>query len=227
MRTVHIVATASAIALVMVGCASDDSDQDGQAAAADTPDSAEQETVEADVDSVQEPAEQADEPTPESEEEQPELDVNERGNLVKEIGETGGVMADPGSDPYMEFTVTEIVTDGQCTAEFAEPAENGQFLFVELKISTSGASSWPEGTQGIGFDFTPHDFSIIGSDGLTEHELDTIATYGCLPDGELLPNQIGPGENVVGTIVLDTANSTGTLVYKPWYLDEGGWEWNY
>lgn len=36
------------------------------------------------------------------------------------------------------------------------------------------------------------------------------ATFGCLPESELLPiDGIGPGENVTGKLILDTANPTG------------------
>jgi hypothetical protein len=80
--------------------------------------------------------------------------------------------------------------------------------------------------QGMTVDFTATDFSIIGPDGITESNVDTYAASSCLPEGDLLPMAIGPGENVVGKVVLDTAAPSGVVVFKPWYGGGAtGWEW--
>lgn len=156
----------------------------------------------------------------------PGTEISQRGNAIKEIGETAFAYETDPADPWLEFQVTDIEVDGQCTEEFAEPPENGHFLFVTISASTS--SAWPAELQGLTVDFSAFDFSIIGKDGLTESSLDTIATFGCLPESELLPiDGIGPGENVTGKLILDTANPSGVLVFRPWFLGTGGWEWTY
>jgi hypothetical protein len=202
---------------VLVGCGGADTD----AAAPNT-------SVPADVSEVPVPTpERTPEPTPA----EPTGERSQRGNLIKKIGETA-FNYDPDRGPearWLEFKVTEIEVDGECTEEFAEPPENGHMLFVTIAASTS--SEWPAFVTEAGLtavDFSSTDFTIIGADGVTEHDLATAATYGCLPEGEQLPAQIGPGENVVGKVILDTANTTGILVYKPWYAGgSSGWEWQY
>jgi hypothetical protein len=56
--------------------------------------------------------------------------------------------------------------------------------------------------------------------------LATVVTKSYICDGDLLPGAIGPVENVVGKVVLDTAAPSGVVVYKPWYGGGGtGWKW--
>jgi hypothetical protein len=88
----------------------------------------------------------------------------------------------------LEFRITDVEVDGSCTAEFAEPAENGAFILVSLSVST--ASEWPSELEGINVDFIPSDWSIVGPDGLTESNLETFATYSCLTNGRCF-QQVG------------------------------------
>ena len=193
------------------------------------PEATEETTAPADVEAVASPTPAEDTtPTPTPEEtETADVERSQRGNVIKEVGETALSAydaADVEGTTWLEFQVTDIEVDGTCTAEFAEPPENGSFIFVSLSVST--ASNWPPDMEGINVDFIPTDWSIVGQDGLTESNLDTIATYSCLPEGELLPvNGIGPGENVVGKVVLDSANPSGVLVFRPWWGGGPGWEW--
>jgi hypothetical protein len=196
------------------------------------PDAAPETSVPADVEAVASPTpvkETTPTPTPE-ETETADVERSQRGNVIKEIGETAGSYTDP-ADPqgsiWLEFQITDIELDGSCTAEFAEPAENGAFIFVTLSVSTT--SEWPSELEDINVDFIPDDWSIVGPDGLTESNLDTFATYSCLDEREMLPTGgIGPGENVVGKVALDSANTSGVLVFRPWWNGGGpGWEWEF
>ena len=57
-------------------------------------------------------------------------------------------------------------------------------------------------------------------------ELATIATYGCLPEQQMLTSgQMIPGSQYTGMIILDVPEPNGTLIYRPSSLMEGGWEW--
>lgn len=124
----------------------------------------------------------------------------------------------------MQLQITGIEVDGECTGEVAEPPENGHFLTISVSAATS--SEWPAELQGMLIDLGAYDFSIIGPDGLTENaDHDTFAAFACLPDRELLPAKLGPGEQVVGKIVLDTANTSGVVVYRPSYAYGPAWEW--
>ena len=179
--------------------------------------------VTADVEAVESPTPTPTEPEPTI----TQPPTSQRGNVIKQIGETAYLTMSPTDmTPWLEFQVTDIAVAPECSGEFAEPPENGNFLIVSLNIST--ATTWPTDVEGIPLDFNPNDWSVVGEDGVTESALGTAATYSCLDESELLPvSGIGPGENVVGKLVLDSKNATGVLVYKPWYAPGGGWEWTF
>jgi hypothetical protein len=189
----------------------------------DQPEAVRSPSVAADVSEVPLPSKS---PTPTPTAVTPTPELSQRGNIVKAIGETAWASDYPdGSNPWFEMQVTGIEVGAECTEDYAEPAENGQFMFVTIAVSTS--SEWPAEMQGVPLEFNPNEFTIIGPDTLTEHDLGTAPTYGCLPQGELFPIAgFGPGENLTGTVVLDSANTTGVLVFQPWWA-ASGWEWAY
>jgi hypothetical protein len=186
-------------------------------------------TTETDVTDARTPTPEP-EPEPEPEPqptEEPAGETSQRGNLIKQIDEVAG-MYDLAKGPeslWLEFKITEIEVDGECTAEFADPPENEAFILVSLSIST--ATDWPADMRGLTVDFSPGDWSIVGPDGLTESAIDTFASYLCIAESERLPDRgIGPGENVVGKLAFDSRNTSGVLIYRPWFTD-GGWEWEF
>jgi len=208
-HSLRAAATTILLALALAGCSG----------AATEPAAKPSDPVTADVDAVESAT-----ATPTQAPEQPEADTSQRGNLVKAIGETAGLLDRPGGEVWAEFQVTGIELGAECTAEFAEPAENGQFLVLSISMSTG--TEWPADFQGMTLDFNPNDFSVVGPDGITENNLATFATYSCLPEGEIMADTIGPGENIVGKVVLDTAAPSGVVVYRPWYAAGSlGWEW--
>jgi hypothetical protein len=211
-RSLAIVATL----VVAAGCTSDE-----EPAPATSP--SQKTTATADVEAI---PEETPEPAPTTESRQtPEAELSQRGNIVKDIDEIAGAFTDDTMETtWLEFKITDVTVNGECTEEFAEPADNGHLIFVRIEVSTG--SEWPEFMEGttVGLDY---EWSIVGEDGLTESALDTISTYGCLPEAELLPAAgIGPGENATGTVILDSRNETGVLILRPWFLD-GGWEWEF
>ncbi|WP_181780793.1 hypothetical protein [Pseudonocardia pini] len=43
-----------------------------------------------------------------------------------------------------------------------------------------------------------------------------------------LPDSLSPASKYRGAVVLDSANSSGTLIFRPNFTDDdGGWEWAY
>ena len=66
---------------------------------------------------------------------------------------------------------------------------------------------------------------IVGPDGVTEDGTATTASWGCFEMSQLLPPFVGPAEQGAGKVVLDTAHTSGTLVYRP--LGAAGWEWEF
>ena len=211
MRTRAVLAGAILTLVALTGCASSNTE----------PSAAPSNPATANAEAVPTPTT---EPEPTPTETPPGETGGRRGNRTKAIGETAWSSENPdGSNPWFEMQVTGIDVGAKCTEEYAEAPVNGQFMFVNIAVSTS--SAWPADLEGVPLDFNPNDFTIVGPDTLTEHDLGTAPTYGCLPHGELFPIAgFGPGENLTGNVVLDSANTTGVLVYHPWWA-ASGWEW--
>lgn len=145
-----------------------------------------------------------------------------RGNLIKQIGEGAG-LTDEGKQ-VVTFVVNSIAVDVPCTGNYPSPVENGHILILDVSVVTE-----PELAESISPNFymNPYDFTEIAPNGTTSNaDLGTMATYSCLPDAEVLPQEIGPGENVTGKLVLDVTNPSGTLVFK-YAGAPAGWEWTY
>ena len=145
-----------------------------------------------------------------------------RGNLVKQLGEGAG-LTDEGKQ-VVTFVVNSIDVDVPCTGEFAQAPVNGHILVLDVSVVTDPAlADSPDPT----FQMNPYFFTEIAPNGTTSNaDLATAATYGCLSDAEVLPQMMGPGENVTGKVVLDMTNPSGTLVFK-YGGAPAGWEWTY
>lgn len=152
----------------------------------------------------------------------PEAAKSTRGNLIKQIGEGAGLTE--GGKQVVTFVVNSITVDAPCTGDFPQPVQNGHIVVLDVSVVTDPALA--ESVMPT-FYMTPFEFTEIAPNGTTSNaDLGTAATYGCLPDAEVLPQTIGPGENVTGKVVLDVTNPTGTLVYKSGG-NTFGWEWTY
>lgn len=162
------------------------------------------------------------EPTAEATTATPEAAKSTRGNLIKQIGEGAG-LTDEGKQ-VVTFVVNSIAVDVPCTGDYVQPVENGHILVLDVSVVTEPAFAE---TLNPTFMMNPYDFTEIAPNGTTSNaDLGTAATYGCLPDAEVLPQTIGPGENVTGKLVLDVTNPNGTLVFK-YAGAPAGWEWTY
>lgn len=151
-------------------------------------------------------------------------ELTERGNIPKQIGEEASLAASSG-EKALEFTVTDIQPGFQCTGQFAEAPENEAFVKVDITGSTGSAADMEELFYSDSMMFNPYDWKFVDSSGQTANDIGTIATYSCLDSSETLPMDIGPGENVSGSLVLDVTDESGTLIYEPVY-DSAGWEWS-
>lgn len=145
-----------------------------------------------------------------------------RGNLIKQMGEGAGLTSE--DEQVVSFVVNSIAVDVPCTGEYAEPAVNGHLMVLDVSIVTEPElADAPDPT----FQMNPYFFTEIAPNGTTSNaDLATSATYSCLGDAEVLPQMIGPGENVTGKLVLDVTNPSGTLVFK-YGGAPAGWEWAY
>lgn len=144
--------------------------------------------------------------------------VSERGNVVKAVGEPAGLTG-PDGVPAFELTVTGIAVAGSCPGRgVSVPPENGHFVVVDVLAAVA------EGRGGF-MPLGAETFGVVGPDGVTEAGTATTASWGCFEMSQLLPPFVGPGERGAGKVVLDTAHTSGTLVYRPLVAD--WWEWEF
>jgi len=153
---------------------------------------------------------------------------NERGNVEKALGEEGGISDLATDQPVITFTV-DAIGPAQCTSDYAQYGsgpENGNLVAVNLRFST--APELAASALGSYFTVSAYDFRFIGPDGITQSNLGTAASYGCLSQNQqFTQNPLGSGQQYVGSIVLDLPATNGTLVYAPSVIAEGGWEWQF
>lgn len=148
--------------------------------------------------------------------------VNERGNLVKEIGQLAGIsLTDEPDVATVQFTVTDLVVDFACTVDGAESPKNGHFVGIHLNVETTPALA-QEDFPSVSFS----DWAWIAFDAAGKRVNDpTGNAWWCLDSGDELPPDIGPAQSVSGWVVLDLPTDSGAVV-----LTHGlttGWEWAY
>lgn len=201
-------------ALGLAGCASAEGDSDAKA----TP---------IPVVAASDSAAPTETPTPEPTTPEPtetsvygESVTSERGYLVKQLGQIAGTTTESG-ETLMQFSVTAIQPNFQCTSEYSEQPENGNFIAITLDVQTTAALAQVE--EMPYYNMSAWDFRVIGPDGTRENDSTGSASM-CLDSSEALPSEIGPGEHVVGTIVLDSKYTSGALAFVPAWI-AGGWEW--
>lgn len=151
--------------------------------------------------------------------------TNEHGNLDKAFGQEAGLLGDDGS-ALLTFAVDAVHVDPHCTSDYSESPKNGHFLGIDLRVSTS--SSLPADSF---VSFSASDFSVIGPDGVTHTDVGDFEAYSCLADSQMFTSDpLGAGQKYVGTIVIDSPVTTGSLVLNGTTLgvgNAGGWEWQF
>jgi serine phosphatase RsbU (regulator of sigma subunit) len=78
------------------------------------------------------------------------------------------------------------------------------------------------------FSISPGDVAVVGPDGLTECPVFSGASFGCLKDTEMLPqNPFTPASKYRGSVLLDTRHTSGATTFRPATMGGGGWEWQF
>lgn len=209
MKLVRILAPLAALAVV-AGCSGTPAGPPPEPAGTRTTEATE------DVTDAETPAE-VETPTPEA------PAKSDRGFLVKQVGELGGLTDEITGDWTVDFTVTTITPDFQCTSGFAEAPKNGHFVALEMQINTHPA--WDSALYGD-FMMNPYDFQAFDANNMRVN--DPIgSSYMCLDASQQVPNQIGPSQSVTGVMVFDLPTPTGVIAYSPALYGPGGWEWAY
>lgn len=147
--------------------------------------------------------------------------ISDRGNLVKEIGELGGVVNE-AEEFLISFIVSDIDADFDCTTDFADKPENGKFVGLKFEVTTD--SSLADEAEPS-FWLSPYDFSAWDEDGKRVND-PVGAALVCISDSEALPSPMGPGEVAEGWIVLDLPENAAAAGFGILTAEGmGGWEW--
>lgn len=152
-----------------------------------------------------------------------EAPLNERGNIVKAVGEPAAIRrsADPAAPTILTFTVEDLVINPECDSGFEQAPATANYLGVRLRVETTTDYDARELRS-----FSEFDFAILDASGAP---LGDVIGNGQLCFGEedeLSHRRMGPGQLYEGWIVLDMPIREGTLVYSP--PDQpNGWEWQF
>jgi hypothetical protein len=158
----------------------------------------------------------------------PDPDLSPRGHIMKDLGEVGGLSHPDDLTPSLEelvlsFSIDAIRVDAPCTSEYAEEPENGHFVALDIRASTT--ENYPADVYY--FNMNPTTFSFVGSDGVFVQNIATTPTYGCMDydDPNLFPSAtFTPASSYRGTVILDIPETSGTLIWTP-MGGTSGWEW--
>jgi hypothetical protein len=154
----------------------------------------------------------------------PDATKSERDNIIRTVGQGAG-LSDKSGNQAVSFVVNKITLDPACTGKYPRPSENGHFL--ALDISAQGFQPLKDVFGSGTFSMYASNWKLIAANGTTYNgDLGSGPALGCLPDSEQLPDRVGIGEKVTGTLILDVPATEGTLVFKPTFADSG-WEWQY
>lgn len=210
--------TLAITALLLTGCSSAETDPSSNASQEATPEP----TVS--VAPASPSAEPKESPSP-----APTPNRNDRGDIIKAIGENGGWKSVDGgpTDPnVINFKVTSI-TPAVCDNPYPGEA-NGIPMAVTLEIETTPDFKGPISVNGVPdqVSFSPYYWKGYADNGTRMNTVDSSINRTCLAnEALLLPDYIGKGEKLNGQIILDVTTPTGTLSYSP---DGGsGWVWEY
>lgn len=157
----------------------------------------------------------------------PSRNENARGQLIKEVGETAGLLTSgDNTPPTLTFKVTSLKPI-ECDAPYTSPP-NGTALAISIEATTTPQFSGPlkvNNEEGL-VSFGSHYWKGYAANGTRMNTVESTAAQNCLADKtRLLPDYIGKGEQVNGLIILDVSSPAGEVSFDP--SGFGGWVWKY
>lgn len=149
-------------------------------------------------------------------------DVNERGFIVKQLGEQacfGG--AGTNCEGGVSFAIDKVEVDPPCA--LVSPSDGAHALLLHVRIATGSDAETADRVGGV---INPFSFVEIGKDGVTRE-----AEYGmCADTSAGLPDTFGPNQQYTGVIDIEVPQASGTVALQLSMADENGergWEWTY
>jgi hypothetical protein len=128
--------------------------------------------------------------------------------LTLGAGETFDVVDAASGSVLFSIAVDSVTADLPCTAEGHQPAKNGHFVGLAVRVTTGPARPEVQPTA-----IRPGAFRVVG---LGNQDVATHRAATCLPAAEQFPETpLSPDQEVTGTVVLDVPDATGTIGYRP------------
>lgn len=150
--------------------------------------------------------------------------LNDRGQIIKKVGQVGGWMKEAGESYDLAFKVTSIKPI-DCGDQAPKPT--GMTIAVALEVETSPEFEGPltiDGQPGF-ISFDSHNWKGYAANGMRMNDVATEVTINChAHEAEELPFEIGKAEKAEGIIVLDVTTPTGEIVYE---MGDAAWVWEY
>lgn len=144
--------------------------------------------------------------------------TNERGHIIKRLGEEAGWSLDE-ADSGVSFSIDKVIVDPPC-GEYGEKPESGHTLLLQVRVATGESRESASVAAGI---LNPYSFAEVGSDGITRDAQD-----GYCGDERALPHTFGINQKYAGVIELVVPEANGSLVLQqPSMENSAGWEWTY
>lgn len=146
--------------------------------------------------------------------------TNDHGNLVKTVGQLSGLsLSETDSTVIARFVITGFQIDPACQ-DYSQPPKNGHYLEIQMNVETA-----PELAKSTQPTVSFSEYFWQAYDSANKRLNDPVGNgYSCLDSSKLLPSQIGPGQSISGSVLLDVADTTGTVALV---MGQTGWEWRY
>lgn len=142
--------------------------------------------------------------------------TNERGHLVKKLGQKAGLGEGKGS---VTFAIDRVTVDPPCE-EYGEKPTSGHTLVLDIRVATGND---PDIASAVSFLLDISNFAELSRDGVTRPAEDGY----CATTDDGLPETYGVNQKYRGQIELVVPEANGTLILANEMSNAGGWEWRY
>lgn len=155
----------------------------------------------------------------------PIVQANDRGEIVKKVGEKAYIIDQDTSTETFSMRVTgfEFI---KCENDSEKPV--GDILAVSIEAKTTAdfyGNVEVNGEPGL-ITFDAFNWSGFEPDGTRMNDLNSIAAQNCFYSNEkLMPMSMGKAEKAKGLVLLDVTSKSGEVVFDP--FNNGGWVWSY
>lgn len=135
-----------------------------------------------------------------------------RGNTEMVVGQPFSATV-RGTEVYT-VNVTSIEPDFQCTnPDSSMYTPRGHYVKVDLEMKSAPVDVIEN--EYLGNPISPSSmWKYVDANGTTMNDFPwSDGSFSCISRDEMIPMTIGPGENVVGSVILDLPSLDGTIIF--------------